>query len=79
MRPGAQTVEIAWLNVLFGVWLEMMEEPFLIHIFATQRANGDWFAFEHHGRVRVPLFHSSRDAMIARLRGPDEHENIATN
>ena len=32
-----------------------------------QRANGDWFALDHHGRVRVPLFHSSRDAMIARL------------
>lgn len=37
-------------------------------IFAMQRANGDWFALNHHGRVRVPLFHSSQDAMIARLR-----------
>ena len=37
-------------------------------IFAMQRANGDWFALDHHGRLRVPLFHSSRDAMIARLR-----------
>jgi hypothetical protein len=33
-----------------------------------QRANGDWFALDHHGRLRVPLFHSSQDAMIARLR-----------
>lgn len=37
-------------------------------IFAMQRANGDWFALDHHGRLRVPLFHNSRDAMIARLR-----------
>jgi hypothetical protein len=37
-------------------------------IFAMQRANGDWFAFDHHGRLRVPLFRSSHDAMIARLR-----------
>ena len=35
--------------------------------FAMQRANGDWFALDHHGRLRVPLFHSSQDAMIARL------------
>lgn len=37
-------------------------------IFAMQRANGDWFALDHHGRFRVPLFHSSKDALIARLR-----------
>ena len=37
-------------------------------IFGMQRANGDWFALDHHGRLRVPLFHSSNDAMIARLR-----------
>ena len=37
-------------------------------IFAMQRANGDWFALDHHGRLRVPLFHSSHDAMISRLR-----------
>ena len=37
-------------------------------IFAMQRANGDWFALDHHGRLRVPVFHSSQDAMIARLR-----------
>lgn len=37
-------------------------------IFAMQRANGDWFALDHHGRLRVPLFHSNHDAMIARLR-----------
>lgn len=37
-------------------------------IFAMQRANGDWFALEHYGRLRVPLFHSIHDAMMARLR-----------
>jgi hypothetical protein len=35
-------------------------------IYAMQRANGDVFALDHHGRFRVPLFHNSRDAMIAR-------------
>lgn len=37
-------------------------------IFAMQRANGDWFALDHHGHLRVPLFHSINDAMMARLR-----------
>jgi hypothetical protein len=37
-------------------------------IFAMQRANGDWFALDHHGLLRVPIFHSRQDAMIARLR-----------
>ena len=37
-------------------------------IYAMRRANGDWFAFEGRGRLRVPLFHSSRDAMMASLR-----------
>ena len=36
-------------------------------IFAMQRANGDWFALEQQGRLRVPLFHSTHDAMMARL------------
>jgi hypothetical protein len=40
-------------------------------IFAMQRANGDWFALDHHGRLRVPLFHSSRDGMIALMRNSD--------
>ena len=33
-----------------------------------QRANGDVFAFDHHGRLRVPLFHNSGSAMLARSR-----------
>jgi hypothetical protein len=37
-------------------------------VYAMQRANGDWFALDDHGRLRVPLFHSRYDAMIARLR-----------
>lgn len=37
-------------------------------IFAMQRANGDWFALDHSGHLRVPLFHSIQDAMMARLR-----------
>jgi len=37
-------------------------------IYAMRRANGDWFALKDHGRLRVPLFHTSQDAMLARLR-----------
>src|SRR6185436_9755723 len=40
-------------------------------IFAMQRANGDVFALDNKGRFCVPLFHSSRDAMTARLRNVD--------
>jgi hypothetical protein len=35
---------------------------------AMRRANGDWFALEDQGRSRVPIFHSERDAMLARSR-----------
>ena len=37
-------------------------------IYAMRRANGDWFAFEGRDRLRVPLFHNSRDARMASLR-----------
>ena len=37
-------------------------------IYAMRRANGDWFALKDNGRLRVPLFHTSQDAMLARLR-----------
>jgi len=40
-------------------------------IFVMQRANGDLFALDHKGRLCVPLFHSSCDAMTARLRNTD--------
>ena len=36
--------------------------------YAMRRANGDWFAVEEKGSLRVPIFKSSGDAMIARLR-----------
>ncbi|MBC7933301.1 MAG: hypothetical protein H7Z38_22280 [Rubrivivax sp.] len=31
-----------------------------------QRANGDWFALDDDGRLRMPVFHSSGAAMHAR-------------
>lgn len=37
-------------------------------MFALQRANGDWFAVKDNGRLRVPVFRSSREAMEARAR-----------
>ena len=37
-------------------------------LYAMQRANRDVFALDDHGRFRVPLFHSSSDAILARLR-----------
>jgi len=40
-------------------------------IYAMQRANGDVFALDNKGRFCVPLFHSTRDAMTARLRNGD--------
>ena len=40
-------------------------------IYAMQRANGDVFALDQKGRFCVPLFHSSDDAMTARIRNGD--------
>jgi hypothetical protein len=37
-------------------------------LFAMRRANGDWFALDDQARFRVPVFHSSGDAMLARSR-----------
>ena len=37
-------------------------------LFAMRRANGDWFVLENYGRTCVPVFHSSQDAMRARVR-----------
>jgi len=36
--------------------------------YAMRRANGDWFAVADKGSLRVPIFKSSADARIARLR-----------
>jgi hypothetical protein len=37
-------------------------------LFAMRRANGDWFALDDHGSFRVPIFRTTRDAMVARRR-----------
>jgi hypothetical protein len=37
-------------------------------MYAMQRANGDWFALDDDGRLRVPVFYSSSEAMQARGR-----------
>jgi hypothetical protein len=36
--------------------------------YAMRRANGDWFALDDGGHLRMPVFSSNRDAMIARSR-----------
>lgn len=40
-------------------------------IYVMQRANGDVFAFDNHGRFGVPLFNNSRDAFLARSRNSE--------
>lgn len=47
-----------------------MEERTMIDIYAMQRANGDWFGLSDHGRLRVPVFHSDSEAMVARRHNP---------
>jgi hypothetical protein len=39
-------------------------------MYAMRRANGDWFALDDRGHLRVPLFHSRRGAMHARACHP---------
>ena len=36
-------------------------------LYAMQRANGDWFALDDHGRFRVPLFSSRQGGLMARV------------
>jgi hypothetical protein len=36
--------------------------------YAMRRANGDWFAVEDKGDLRMPILKNSDDAMTARLR-----------
>ena len=36
-------------------------------MYAMQRANGDWFALDYQGRLRVPVFNSQWDGMLARV------------
>ncbi len=40
-------------------------------VYAMQRANGDWFALDDHGRFRVPLFSNHREAMQARYHNSE--------
>ena len=37
-------------------------------LYAMRRANGDWFAVDDHGHLRMLIFKSSGDAMMARSR-----------
>jgi hypothetical protein len=37
-------------------------------MYGMQRANGDWFAVKDEGRLRLPVFRSSAEAMQARSR-----------
>ena len=46
----------------------MLSEMAINTLYAMQRANGDWFALDDHGRFRVPVFRSASEAMIARSR-----------
>ena len=39
-------------------------------MYAMRRANGDWFALDDYGRLRVPVFRSTGEAMEARTRNP---------
>jgi len=38
------------------------------NLYAMRRANGDWFALDDQGAFRVPVFHTSGAAMVARSR-----------
>ena len=38
------------------------------NLYAMRRANGDWFTLEDDGKLLVPLFHTTHDAYMARLR-----------
>lgn len=37
-------------------------------LYGMQRANGDWFALDDYGHLRMPVFRSSGAAMVARAR-----------
>ena len=46
----------------------MLQVQALKSFYGMRRANGDWFAVDDDGQVRMPIFKSSGDAMIARSR-----------
>ena len=37
-------------------------------LYGMQRANGDWFALDDYGHLRMPVFRSSGAAMVSRSR-----------
>jgi hypothetical protein len=53
---------------LISLFAKDMKRPLMSDIYAMRRANGDWFALKDQERLRVPLFRSTHDAMMARLR-----------
>jgi len=44
----------------------MRKEFAMSSMYAMQRANGDWFALDYQGQLRLPVFHSVQEAMQAR-------------
>jgi hypothetical protein len=56
------------VNLAFVAGKKTDESFCMKEIYAMRRANGDWFALEGHGRLCVPLFLNSHDALMSRLR-----------
>ena len=56
------------MNLAFVAGKKTDESFCMKEIYAMRRANGDWFALEGHGRLCVPLFLNSHDALMSRLR-----------
>jgi hypothetical protein len=78
MRPNAQTVELVYSIVADAtaskfpwILLGVKKGLFMSDIYVMQRANGDVFSLDNHGRFRVPLFNSSSDAFLARSRNSE--------
>jgi hypothetical protein len=40
----------------------------LSNLYAMRRANGDWFALDEKGQLRMPVFQTSGAAQVARSR-----------
>ena len=65
MRPNAQTVELVSPTVT-------LRKVFMSDIYVMQRANGDVFALDDHGRFRAPTI-TGLPAQIIQLG--KKHEN----
>jgi hypothetical protein len=46
-------------------------EKIVRSLFAMRRANGDWFALDDHGDLRVPIFCTREEAMLAHSRNTE--------